>query len=302
MSRGTAFSVILAVAIFIASGLGFALTPEPLAVAGYPETAAAAEMAALTSLSAPGLPTVPGPADYGVDLASLFLRPEHGMLWLLLLCVWGALMIHAWQVLGSELRARRAAVAASGVSPAQTPVARPSVVEGPPTPGEFARQVERENKPAEHAALTLALILGAAWPWVSRDYPVTGFMLAAAMFALSLTAALRGQQVGGAIRRLPTVGLFAGWATAVTYAAFATLVNGHLGIPPVAATAIAMLLCAGAGIVVQLRLGGSVSYSIAIIWSLVGMAMATMSSDPTIATVAILGIAAMAIVLVRAAS
>jgi hypothetical protein len=282
------------VGIFVASGIGFALTPAP----EHPANALSAEMAALTSLSSPGM-TTSQPVEYGVDLASLFLRPEHSLLWLLLLGVWGALLFHAWQVMASETRARRAAAAMAGVH--ASPDAGRGVT-GPPTPQEFARQVRRENTPAEHAALTLALILGAAWPWVSRDYPVTGFMLAAAMFALSLTAALRGQQIGGAIRRLPTIGLFAGWATAVTYAAFATLVNGHLGIPPVAATAIAMLLCAGAGIVVQLRLGGSVSYSIAIIWSLVGLATATMGSDPTIATVAILGIAAMAIVLVRAAS
>lgn len=296
MTRSTALSVVLAVAIFIASGLGFALTPAP----EHPASAAAAEMAALTSLSAPGLAASPSPADYGVDLASLFLRPEHTLLWLLLLCVWGGLAFHAWQILGGGLRARQAAAAAARSEPA--PVHTLGAVGRPPTPGELAQQFRRENTPAEHAALTLALILGAAWPWVSRDYPVTGFMLAAAMFALSLTAALRGQQMGGRIRRLPSIGLFAGWATAVTYAAFATLVNGHLGIPPVAATAIAMLLCAGAGIVVQLRLGGSVSYSIAIIWSLVGLATATMGSDPTIATVAILGISAMAFVLVRAAS
>ena len=52
----------------------------------------------------------------------------------------------------------------------------------------------------------------------------------------------------------------------------------------------------------QLKLGGTFSYSVAVIWSLVGLAAGTMTSDPTIATVAILGIAAMAIVLVRAAS
>lgn len=294
MNGSAAISVILSVAIFIASGLGFALTPAP----EHPASAMSAEMAALTSLSSPGL-SPPLPVDYGVDLASLFLRPEHSLLWLLLLGVWGALLFHAWQVMTSVTRARQAAQAMRGLPSSPAPSGG---VTGPPTPDQLARQAQRDNTPAEHAALTLALILGAAWPWVSRDYPVTGFMLAAAMFALSLTAALRGQQIGGAIRRLPSIGLFAGWATAVTYAAFATLVNGHLGIPPVAATAIAMLLCAGAGIVVQLRLGGSVSYSIAIIWSLVGLATATMGSDPTIATVAILGIAAMAIVLVRAAS
>lgn len=300
MSRPTALSVILAVAIFIASGVGFALTPKPLPGVGQPVTAAASEMAALTSLSAPGLATVPAPGDYGVDLASMFLRPDDTLLWLLLVCVWGALSLHAWRVLGSARRERQAATAAKASPP--IPAATASGIAGPPTPEALARQIQRENTPAEHGALTLALIFGAVWPWVSRDYPLTGFMLAAAMFALSLTAALRGQQVGGVIRRLPTIGLFAGWATAVTYAAFATLVNGHLGIPPVAATAIAMLLCAGAGIVVQLRLGGSVSYSIAIIWSLVGLAIATMGSDPTIAMVAILGISAMAFVLVRAAS
>lgn len=280
MYRSSAISVVISVAIFIASGLRFALTPGPASMPGEPISAAAAQMAALTSISTPG--AAPGPVthSYSVDLAGMFLRPDNTALWLLMLLVWAALLIHACKVI---MRMR--------VEPA--PVRQ--------TPLRLLR-TGGDTPLSEHAALTLALLFGAAWPWVSAEHPVTGFMLAAAMFALALTAALRGQREGARIRHPQTIGVFAGWATAVTYAAFATLLNHHLGIPAVAATATAIVMCAAAGIIVQLKLGGTFSYSVAVIWSLVGLAAGTMTSDPTIATVAILGIAAMAIVLVRAAS
>lgn len=274
MDRGSALSVVLAVVSFIASGLAFALAPGVMPEPGHQVTAAAAQMAALTNLSVPGLTAIPSPGDYGIDLALQFVRPQQVMMWLLLICVWAVLALHAcrvWRVWRGGGRAPAAAGTRAFVA-------------------------------ADHATLSLALLFGAAWPWVSRDHPVTGFLIVAAMFALVLTIALRGQREGRRIRYPQTIGFFAGWATAVTYAAFAALVTRHLGIPPVAAVSTAMLLCTAAGVIVQLRLAGATSYSVAIIWSLVGLAAATMTSDPTISMVAILGIAAMAIVLVRVAS
>ena len=49
-------------------------------------------------------------------------------------------------------------------------------------------------------------------------------------------------------------------------------------------------------------IGPSVGYSVALIWAFCGLALSTMGSDPMIALAAIIGISAMATVLIRAAS
>ena len=271
MQRFSAIFASLAVMLFVISGLLFAVSPpsQPMAL---PMTAASTQLAAMTSLVMPGL--TDAPATGALDLYSLFLRPDNLVLWGLLLAVWIALAAHALRVLHHQRLTEHDSVALHRL----------------------------DNAPSEHAPLALALIIGAIWPWIIREHPGPGFVMAVAMLSLALTSAIRGQRDGSLIRRAQSVGMFAGWATAVTYAAFASLLNNHLGIPAVAATVAAMLMCAAAGVIIQLRLGGTFICSVAIIWSLVGLALATMSADATIAMVAIIGISAMAIVLVRAAS
>ena len=297
MERISAIFASLAVMLFIISSLMFAVSPQTAPMA-LPMTAASTQLAAMTSLVMPGL--TDAPAVGTLDLHSLFLRPDNAILWILLIAVWVALAAHALGVLQRQRLTDRAGAAAERARPVASGLAADEP--GPPTAHEIAAQHRVDNAPSEHAPLTLALIIGAIWPWIIRDHPALGFVMAMAMLSLALTSAIRGQRDGNLIRRVQSVGMFTGWATAVTYAAFATLLNNHLGISAVAATVAAMLLCAVAGVTIQLRLSGIFSYSVAIIWSLVGLALATMSSDATIAMVAIIGISAMAIVLVRAAS
>ncbi len=292
--------VCLAVGIFIFSSLTYAVGQHSGPVA-LPMTAASTQLAAMTRLGMPGIPDVVAPLpDGSLGLHSLFLQPEDPVLWSLLVAVWIALTIHAFGVLRRQHRTELAGAVASQATPAK--IGQDKGDAGPPTAQQLALRHSHDNDLAEHAPLALALLAGAAWPWLIDRYQASGFVLALAMLSLALAAAVRGQRDGSRIRRMQTVGLFAGWATAVTYAAFATLLNDHLGIPAVASTVTAMLLCAAAGVIIQLRLGGAFCYSVAIIWSLVGLALATMQADATIAMMAIIGISAMAIVLVRAAS
>lgn len=285
--------------LFIISSFLFAISPQTEPVS-LPMTAASTQLAAMTSLVMPDLAQQGTDGANILDLHSLFLRPDNPILWVLLVAVWIALAAHALGVLRRQRLTDRAGAAAQVIQPVAPGLAAGEP--GPPTPHELAARHRLDNAPSEHAPLALALVLGAIWPWIIHEHQATGFVMALAMLSLALTSAIRGQRDGSMIRRMQSVGMFAGWATAVTYAAFATLLNNHLGIPAVASTVAAMLMCAAAGVLVQLRLGGTFSYSVAIIWSLVGLALATMSSDATIAMVAIIGISAMAIVLVRAAS
>ncbi|AUH33729.1 hypothetical protein CUV01_10305 [Paracoccus tegillarcae] len=285
-----------AVGIFVSSSLFYAISAGPRAVP-LPLVASESQLAAMTQLAVPGLPSAAMvPVAGRLDLYNPFLRPDNLMLWSLLIAVWFALILHAVTVLRQQHRFERAgAVAVVNALPGMPDT-------GPPTAQEIAARHRHDNRPSEHAPLALALVLGAIWPWIIHQHQAVGFVMALAMLSLALAAAIRGQRDGPAIRRRQTVGFFGGWATAVTYAAFASLLNNYLGIPAIAATVTAMLLCASAGVITQLRLGGVFSYSVAVIWSLVGLALVTMSADATIAMVAIIGISAMAIVLVRAAS
>lgn len=294
--RSGVILMVVAVAVFVCSSFIYAVSgngaPRGLVM---PETTS--QLAAMTQLSLPGMPALP-PArpSTGLDLYSPFLRPEDLLLWMLLIAVWLALSLHAITVLRHQLQVEHKLPAAMGNLPQST------LETGPPSPQQLAEWHRLDNLPSEHAPLALALLAGAIWPWIIDRHQAAGFIMAVAMLSLALAAAIRGQRDGGAIRRKQTVGLFTGWATAVTYAAFATLLHNHLGVPVVASIATAMLLCASAGVITQLRLGRVFSYSVAIIWSLAGLALITMSADATIAMVAILAIAAMAIVLVRVAS
>ena len=67
-------------------------------------------------------------------------------------------------------------------------------------------------------------------------------------------------------------------------------------------SAVAILPAAALGMAAQMWIGPSVGYSVALIWAFCGLAISTMGSDPMIALAAIIGISAMATVLIRAAS
>lgn len=296
MMRSGVILMVVAVGVFVSSSFIYAISGSG-APRGLPMSKSSSQLAAMTQLSLPGLPALPlAPALPGLDLYSPFLRPENPLLWMLLVAVWLALIVHAITVLRLQVQVEHRLPVDIG------PLPQGRAEAGPPSPQQLAEWHRLDNLPSEHAPLALALLAGAIWPWIIDTHQAAGFIMAVAMLSLALAAAIRGQRDGGAIRRKQTVGLFAGWATAVTYGAFATLLHNHLGVPVVASIATAMLLCASAGVITQLRLGSVFSYSVAIIWSLVGLALITMSADATIAMVAIVAITAMAIVLVRVAS
>lgn len=145
--------------------------------------------------------------------------------------------------------------------------------------------------------LSGALILAAIWPWLLEPLP---WLAAAAAVAMAVLAHLATLRAVGQSR--PPVGFLAGWCLGLGMAALSALIGGRLGMSMPQTAVLAILPAAGFGMAAQLRLGRSIACSVALIWAFCGVATTTMGVSPMTAIAAILGISAMATVLIRAAS
>ncbi|WP_134678394.1 hypothetical protein [Paracoccus ravus] len=211
--------------------------------------------------------TVPlDPALAGqLDLAEQFLRPRVPAMSALLVLTWLSLSYHAF---------RRVA-------------ARPEEIEQ--DGGSFAEQ----------GFLIVALVLGAFWPWLWSSRPNLSVLLCAGMLAGFLGAALRGMRLGKGFRRSGALSFAAGWATLVTCATLATLMQINLGAPAALAAGLAILVAALSSVFVQLQLGGTISYSLAVIWGMIAVAAGSVATEAAVSTMSVLAIAVIAVALVR---
>ncbi|ABL70515.1 hypothetical protein EO213_05820 [Paracoccus denitrificans] len=283
MSRAGASLLILAVLVFTASTLLYALRSEPAAL----------------PLAEPGLALspwqgYPGARPPPVDLPGLFLRPEGLGMAGLLGMTWAALAYHAGRRWFERRRMRLARAAAL-----EEERELPPQNAGPPTPGHLLRLHERDDSLGEHAPLILGLLAGAIWPWFLRGHPVIAFLLSAAMLAGFLAAALRGIRAGSLVQHSSSLGFVAGWGLLVSFAVFTGLLRDRLGVPQEAAAVIALLIGSVAAVSVQLRLGRRIGFSVAVIWGLIGIAASTVTTDAAIATMTVIAIAIIAVALVR---
>lgn len=194
-----------------------------------------------------------------IDLARIYLQPQNLVMWLLLAVLWGLLILDS---VGGALDPR-----------------------------------EEDRRERIVPPLLLALLAGAAWPWIIEIFHLAGAALAMGMMLAAILAALRARG-----SRRPAIGFLAGWSTGIAIAVAAGLIAAQLGLPVPEAAALAILPSALIGMVAQSRLGRSISYSVALIWAFCGVAATTMGSNPMLALAAILGIAALTSVLIRAAS
>ena len=278
MRRAGASLLILMVLAFIASLTARALRP-----------------------TAPAAPPMPpedpllGTATTVVDVPGLFLRPDSHVLLALTAAVFAALAFHA---LRRALAVRRLRIAESAI-PRSTARRLAAGAAGPLPPGQMVQDHSADDSLLEHAPLILALGLGAVWPWMIERFPLTSFLMAALMLAGFLAAALRGLRQAGHIRKSKALSFVAGWATLVTLEVFIGLLQMRLGVPLVLASTVGMVLVALATVGVQLRLGRSISYSVAVIWGLIGLVVATVTVNVAVATLAVLAIAVIVFGLVQ---
>lgn len=212
-------------------------------------------------------PLLPPPLQINPDVAliipQMYLDPVNILMWGLLIVVWGMLLL-------------------DGVGQ----VIDPSDVNG-------ARKVHGPIWPLTTAAMGVA----AAWPWYFGHTPELMLIGTGATTVMATAAARRS-----AGRNRPAISFFAGWAAAVFSAALAGFASARFGLPVQALSALAILPGAAIGMAAQMWIGPSIGYCSAMIWAFCAFAITTMGSDPVVALAAVLGISAMATVLVRAAS
>lgn len=158
--------------------------------------------------------------------------------------------------------------------------------------------------------LPAGLLVAALWPWVLNPAPLAGLPLA----ALSCLLLVRGlsdtlgdttpdaDPVEPILRAGPAPQLtafIAGWLLVAATSALGTFVHHRLGMGLERSVLVGLLLAALLGAWGQLRMERAVTFSLAIIWAMIGFAAAAAGASITIATACVLGIAALAVVLVR---
>lgn len=161
-------------------------------------------------------------------------------------------------------------------------------------------RIRRPVPSGRQKAETAGLLLAAVWPWLLNPMPLPGLALAA-LSALLLAGPARpqtGQPGVGNKGDLP-IAFVAGWVLVASSSALGMYVHYRLGVEIERAVLAGLLITALVGVWWQLKINGAVTFSLAIIWAMIGIAAATAGASITIATACVLGISAFAVVLVR---
>lgn len=207
-------------------------------------------------------PLLPPVAPTSIAIPHLYLNPDNLLMWMLLIAVWMMVMLDA---------------VGQWIDPSDD-------------------EPIRAGRPRVWPMLLAALVLASVWPLLIDNPGV----LTLASVAGAVAATVGARRAAG--RHRPAIGFLAGWATALASAALAELTAVQFGLSAQIVSAVAILPAAALGMAAQMWIGPSVGYSVALIWAFCGLAISTMGSDPMIALAAIIGISAMATVLIRAAS
>ncbi len=207
-------------------------------------------------------PLLPPVAPTSIAIPHLYLNPDNLLMWMLLIAVWMMVMLDA---------------VGQWIDPSDD-------------------EPIRAGRPRVWPMLLGALVLASVWPLLIDNSGV----LTLASVAGAVAATVGARRAAG--RHRPAIGFLAGWATALASAALAELTAVQFGLSAQIVSAVAILPAAALGMAAQMWIGPSVGYSVALIWAFCGLAISTMGSDPMIALAAIIGISAMATVLIRAAS
>lgn len=198
-------------------------------------------------------------------LPLLFLDPGNVVMWALLLALWAALMMDA---------------VGQWFDPSDTTPDTASGTAAPVWP-----------------LLSSALLLAALWPWLMEALPWLAVLAALATAAAAFVATLRAEG-----QRRPAIGFLAGWSLGLAAATLAERLGAPFGMTLAQTAMLAILPATGFGMAAQLSIGRPIGFSVGLIWAFCGLATTTMGFSPMTAVAAILGIALMATVLIRAAS
>lgn len=176
-----------------------------------------------------------------------------------------------------------------------------------------AARLQARHAPPQPPAIALGLVMAALWPWVTGPAPLPGLVLAAAACAMLVLGIAQQCNLvpdrpeptapGSEIARAPgayPLAFVAGWLVmAATTSLGLVLFDLGLGLGLERAILLGLLVAALAAVWVQLRLPRLVTFSMAAIWAMIGIAAETAGTSINIATACVLGISALAVVVVR---
>lgn len=147
--------------------------------------------------------------------------------------------------------------------------------------------------------LIVSLVLGAPWLAVAQLSPVWATVLIWLMWGFAVLAFLRAPARDDWFGHWP-VGLYAGWLTGAASVSLALLAAGYGFTGPVTAAVLVLLLALGLGLAVIRARPSAPGYPIALIWALIGVAVANWPDGSMIAlTLALLATVILALFTLR---
>ena len=134
-----------------------------------------------------------------------------------------------------------------------------------------------------------SLVLGTAWLAIASGYPLTATVAIIVMAGFTLTAFLAADPTRDRWLLQAPLGLFAGWLTAASMVSLGVMIAGYgwLSDTATALTMLAVILTVA--LVVQWRRPSMPTYSAAIVWAAIGVAVVNWQDNPTAAYAAVLG-------------
>ncbi|TNF20423.1 MAG: hypothetical protein EP318_10920 [Rhodobacteraceae bacterium] len=147
--------------------------------------------------------------------------------------------------------------------------------------------------------LIASLVLGAPWLAVAQMSPVWATVLIWLMWGFAVLAFLRAPARDDWFGHWP-VGLYAGWLTGAASVSLALLMAGYGLTGPVTAAVLVLLLALGLGLAVIRARASAPGYPVALIWALIGVAVANWpDGSMLVLALALLGALALALFTLR---
>lgn len=158
------------------------------------------------------------------------------------------------------------------------------------------RLQERFGPPLPRA-MNLGLLAATAAPWVINSVPIAGLGLGGLACGLLVYGIKTHPAPERGLGCFP-IAFLCGWFVMATCASLSLLAY-YMGLGLERAILLGLLAAALASVWIQLRIDRFPSFSLAVIWGMIGLAGETAGTSITIATACVLGISALAVVLVR---
>ncbi|TAG21188.1 MAG: hypothetical protein EAZ40_09175 [Rhodobacterales bacterium] len=162
---------------------------------------------------------------------------------------------------------------------------------------------KRAENPAWDAVrlpLTVAVGVGAVWLWIAGQSAVWGTVTIWIMAAGAILAFLRADPAVDRWMLSGPTAIFAGWLSAASAVSTGVFIAGYGWLSDTGSAAAMLALVLGIAVTVQMRRPQMPIYGLTVIWALIGVIVANVSANVTVAVLAASGIAVMALTIWQA--